>query len=224
MARITVLLNDIIKLSENSETGEPRPSKAAAICDLAGAGGVAIALRKGEFTPAYDQIIKGIKGVLGIPLALVVPADDKSIEKIIDLAPSMAVLTEIVPGDGDYVARLQVANIIAAIEITPDLDQVKAAAKMKADYIAIDTTLYCVERSLSVKVDVLNRIAKAAALAERLSLGVIATGPMTLNDVAKLADIEQIEDYFIGHELISKALLFGLEESIAEFKDEVSGL
>ncbi len=224
MPRITVLLDDIIILSELSESGEPRPAKASAICDLAGAGGVAIGLRKGEITPEHERIIKGIKGVLGIPLALIIPADDKSIEKTIDLSPSMAVLADIVPGDSDYVARLQVANIIVAIEITPDLDQVKAAAKMKADYIAIDVSQYCTEKSLSVKVDLLNTIAKAAALAERLSIGVLVTGPMTLNDVSKLAEIDQVEDYFIGHELVSKALLFGLEESIAEFKDEISSV
>ncbi len=222
MPRITVLLDDIIILSELSVTGEPRPAKASAICDLAGAGGVAISLRKGEITPEYERIVSGIKGVLGIPLALIVPADSKSIEKTIDMAPSMAVLADIVPGDSDYVARLQVANIIAAIEITPDLDQVKAAAKMKADYVAIDISQYCTENSLSVRVDLLNNLSKAAALAERLSMGVIVTGPMTLNDINKISEIEQIEDYFIGHELISKAILFGLEESIAEFKDSIT--
>lgn len=224
MPRITVLLDDIIILAGLSEKGEPRPAKASAICDLAGAGGVAIGLRNGDITPNNERIIKGIKGVLGIPLALIIPSDDKSIEKTIDMSPSMAVLADIVPGDSDYVARLQVANIIVAIEITPDLDQVKAAVKMKADYVAIDISQYCTENSLSVKVDLLNNIAKAAALAERLSMGVIVTGPMTLNDVAKLAEIEQVEDFFVGHELISKALLFGLEESIAEFKDEISGV
>jgi pyridoxine 5-phosphate synthase len=218
MARITVVLDDIIKLSRIGLTGEPKPSKAAAVCDLAGAGGVAIRIKKGEFNPEYEKYIKGIKEVLGIPLALIVPPDDRVIEKVLDLSPSMAVLAETAVQDSDYVSRLQVADIIVAIEISVDLDQVKSAAKMKADYIAIDVAPYCNETSLSARVDLLNKISKAAALAERLSIGVILSGPMTLNDVDRLAEIEQVEDFFIGHELIGKAVLFGLEDSIMEFK------
>ena len=222
MARITVVLDDIVGLSHNSITGEPRPAKVAAICDLAGAGGVAILIKDGNFTSEYEKTVRSVKEVLGIPLALIIPPSDKAIEKTLDLAPSMAVLTDIASGDTDSVSRLQVANIIVAVGITPDLDQVKAAAKMKADYVAIDVMSFCTEKSLSARVDLLNTISKVAALAERLSIGVIAIGPMQMNDVIKLADIEQIEDFFIGHELIAKAILFGLEDAIAEFKAEVN--
>ena len=222
MARITVVLDDIINLSLNSPTGEPKPAKTAALCDLAGAGGVAIRIEDGNINPEYERIIKSIKEVLGIPLALMLPVDERAFEKAIDLAPSMVVLGEHVPGDGDYVSRIQVANIIAAIEISPELDQVKAAAKMKADYVAIDVSSFCSEKNLAARVDILNRISKAAALAERLSVGVIVTGPMTMADLARLADIEPIEDFFVGHELISKAVMFGLEDSIAEFKSEIN--
>ena len=220
MARITVILDDIIMLSQMSLSGEPKPAKAAAISDLAGAGGIAVKINRGDINSEYERTIKSVKEVLGIPLAMIIPADDRVIEKTLDLGPKMAVLADTVPGDSDYVSRLQVANIIVAVETAPDLDQVKAAAKMKADYVAIDASGYCSEKSIAVRVDLLNKIAKAAALAERLSMGVIITGPLTLNDVAKLSDIVQIEDFFVGHELIAKAVLFGLEDAIAEFKAE----
>jgi pyridoxine 5'-phosphate synthase PdxJ len=70
-------------------------------------------------------------------------------------------------------------------------------------------------------VDLLNKIAKAAALAERLAIGAIVMGPITLYDLSKLAEIEQIEDFFIGHELIAKAVLAGLKTAISEFKAEL---
>ena len=222
MARVTVLIDDIIKLSQASISGEPKPSKVAALCDLAGAGGVAVQIKDGDITPERERIIKGLKEVLGIPLALIIPADNRAVEKAIDLAPSMVMLADVIPGDSDYVSRLQVANIIVAIEISPDLDQVKAAAKMKADYIAIDVSSYCTEKNLSARVDILNRISKVAALAERLNIGVIIIGPITLTDIAKLAEIEAIEDFFIGHAIISKAIMFGLEDAIAEFKSEIN--
>ena len=94
--------------------------------------------------------------------------------------------------------------------------------RMKGETVEEVAAAASVMRDLSTRVDVLNRIAKAAALAERLSVGVIVTGPISLADLAKLSDIESIEDYFIGHEVISKAVMFGLEDSIAEFKSEVN--
>ena len=70
--------------------------------------------------------------------------------------------------------------------------------------------------------DILNKISKTAALAERLNVGVIITGPVTLTEITRLAEIEAIEDFFIGHAIISKAIMFGLNDAIAEFKTEVN--
>lgn len=221
MSRITVILDQVINLSQHSSTGEPNPAKAAALCELAGAGGVAVQIKDSSITPRYERIIKSIKDVLGIPLALVISADDNTIDKVIDLKPDMIVIRDYLPGHDDYIARLQVSNIITAIEITPEIDQVKASAKLKADYVAINTTSFCTEKNLSVRVDILNMIAKTAALAERLSMGVIVTGPITQTDLAKLSQIEQVEDYFIGHEIISRALLHGIEKAVAGFKTEI---
>ena len=223
MARITVVLDELIDFSQKEQTGEPKPAKAAALCELAGAGGVAFHLNQDSLTRTYDRLVRSIKDVLGIPLALIIPAHEKTIEKTIELKPDIAVLTDFIPGDNDFIARLQVAGIIAGIETAPDIDRVKAAAKAKADYVALNTTDFCREKSLSLRVDMLNKIAKAAALAERLTMGVIATGPLTTADLSKLSCIEQVEDVFIGHELLSRAMLFGLSPALDLFKKEVSG-
>jgi len=222
MPRITALLDEIIELSRNDEKGEPRPAKVAAMCELGGARGVAIDIKDGEITPHYEHLIKSIKEVLGIPLMVVIPAKDKTIDKLIDLAPDMVILRGLPANGESQVARLQVANIIAGIEITPDIDLVKEAAKQKADYVAINISAYTNEKNLSAKVDIFNRISKAAALAERLALGVVATGSMKTADLGKLAEISQIEDFLIGHELVWKSILFGLERAMAEIKSEIA--
>ena len=183
---------------------------------------MAIQIRDGNITSYYERAIKSIKDVLGIPLALVIPTRDNTIEKVIDLAPDMVVLCDYLPGDEDKVSRLQVSNIITAIEITPQSDRVKASAKMKADYVVIDSASFCKEKNLSTRVDLLNNISKAAALAERLSIGVIISGPIVQADLAKLSQIEQVEDFFIGHEVISKAVLFGFRDALSELKSEIS--
>ncbi|MCD6162767.1 MAG: pyridoxine 5'-phosphate synthase [candidate division Zixibacteria bacterium] len=223
MARITVILDEVINLAQYGNTGEPNPAKAAALCELAGAGGVALQMDVSDITPRYERTVKSVKDVLGIPLALIMPAHEKAVEKTIELSPNMAVLNDYIDNDDNYITRLQIANIVTAVKVLPEIAYVKTAAKRKADYIAIDTTSFCEEKSLSIRVDILNNISKAAALAERLSMGVIAAGPLTLADIDKLARVEQIEDFFIGHELISKAVLFGFEKAIAVVRDEIGG-
>jgi pyridoxine 5-phosphate synthase len=216
MPRITALLDEIIELSQNGSTGEPRPAKVAAMCELSGAKGVAIDIKGGEITPQYERLIKSIKEVLGIPLMVITPAEDKTVGRLIDLAPDLVILRSASANKESQVARLQVANIVVGVEIKPDIDQVKAVAKQKADYVAIDVSAYGSEKNLSARVDILNNISKAAALAERLALGVIASGSIKIGDLAKLAEINQIEEFLIGHELIAKSILFGLGQALAE--------
>jgi len=149
MARITVIFDEVIDLSLKSDTGEPNPAKAAVLCEMAGCGGVAIQIKDGNLTPRLERTIKSIKDVLGISLALIVSADDKIIEKVLDLQPDLVVLNNYIPGDNNYVSRLQVSNIITALEILPEIDQVKTSAKLKADYVLIDVTSFCREKDLS---------------------------------------------------------------------------
>ena len=150
------------------------------------------------------------------------PAADKAINKLIDMAPDLVILRGPLASGESQIARLQVANIVVGVEIKPDIDQVKSVAKQKADYVAIDVSAYGEEKNLSSKVDTLNKIAKAAALAERLALGVIASGSIKIADLAKLAEISQVEDFIMGHELIAKSILFGLGKAMAEIKSEIA--
>lgn len=222
MPRVTVLLDEIIELSQNGSTGEPRPAKVAAMCELSGAKGLAIGIKGGEITPQYESLIRSVKEVLGIPLMVLAPAADKTINRLIDMAPDLVILRGPLASGESQIARLQVANIVVGVEIKSDIDQVKSVAKQKADYVAIDVSAYGEEKNLSSRVDILNKIAKAAALAERLALGVIASGSIKIADLAKLAEISQVEDFIMGHELIAKSILFGLGQAMAEIKSEIA--
>jgi len=67
MARITVIIDDIIKLSQGSITGEPKPSKVAALCDLAGAGGVLYGIAYPQINP-FMGVMPGLKAFVAAVL------------------------------------------------------------------------------------------------------------------------------------------------------------
>jgi pyridoxine 5'-phosphate synthase PdxJ len=118
----------------------------------------------------------------------------------------------------DYITKCSF-RYIAAVIIPPELDLVKDAAKMKADYVVIDVTGYCAEQGYSNKIVIFDKIAKAAALAKRLSMGAIIYGPLTAGEITKFAELEGVEEFFIGREMAAKAILNGLEKTLSAFKE-----
>jgi len=193
-------------------------SQAASLCELAGADGVAYAVGHEGLNPVEEKTIKLLKDIVSIPLAVIIPTADRAAEKIIELRPDMVGVTTINSNTQDFITRLQVADIVTAVRTDPDIEMVRDAAKIKADYVILDATQYCKEKSLSNKLAMLDKIAKAAGLAKRLSMGTILGGPLALSDIAKFGEIEGIEEFFIGHGLAAKAVLFGLEKAIHTYK------
>jgi pyridoxine 5'-phosphate synthase PdxJ len=219
MIRITVLLNEIYNLvGVKDGRGMGFKAQAASICELAGADGLAYRISSESFNQTDDRTVRLLKEIAHIPVALIIPGTDREVEKAIDLKPDMAVLLNSGAGTQDQITRLQVADIIAAVMMGPELDLVKDSAKMKADYVVLDVTGYCAEQSYSNKIVMFDKIAKAAALAKRLSMGAIIYGPLTAGEMTKFAELEGVEEFFVGQEMAAKAILNGLEKTLATFK------
>jgi pyridoxine 5'-phosphate synthase PdxJ len=219
MIRITVLLNEIYNLNGVKEgRGLGFKAQAASICELAGADGLAYRISSDSFNQADERTVRLLKEISHIPIALVIPGSDREVEKTIDLKPDMAVILSSGASTQDYITRLQVSDIIAAVMMGPELDLIKDAAKMKADYVVIDVTSYCTEQSYSNKIVIFDKVAKAAALAKRLSMGAIIYGPLTPGEMTKFAELEGVEEFFVGQEMAAKAILNGLEKTLNTFK------
>jgi pyridoxine 5'-phosphate synthase PdxJ len=222
MARLTIVLNEICGITSAKESTKSCPAaQAAVMAESAGAEGVAYRIDTAGFTPSEEKVIKIIREVVEIPLAIIIPANDKSIEKVVDLKPDMVVLYNYTAGVQEQITRLQVSDIVTALLMSPDLDQIKDAAKIKADYTVLDVTSYCIEKSLSNKMTLLEKIAKASALSKRLSMETIISGPLRMTDLPKFAGLEGVEEFFMGQELASKAVMFGLEKAICRFKTAI---
>jgi pyridoxine 5'-phosphate synthase PdxJ len=219
MIRITVLLNEIYNLvgARDGRTAGFK-AQAAAICELAGADGLAYKIGSDSFGPNDEKTFRLLKEIAHVPIALMVPATDREVEKTIDLKPDMAVLLNGGVNAQDQITRLQVSDIIAAVMMGPELDLVKDAAKMKADYVVLDVSGYCAEQSYSSKIVIFDKVAKAAALAKRLSMGAIIYGPLTVGEMPKFAELEGVEEFFIGQEMAARSILNGLEKTLATFK------
>ena len=85
--------------------------------------------------------------------------------------------------------------------------------------VELHTGEYAEARDAEEEMAQLDRIRNGAILADKLSLGVSAGHGLTYQNVAEIAAIEQIEELNIGHSIISRAVLVGLERAVMDMLD-----
>jgi pyridoxine 5-phosphate synthase len=112
--------------------------------------------------------------------------------------------------------ELRGAGIHVSLFVDPVLDQVKMAAKLEANAVELNTGLYSDLPMDSDATAELARLRDAARLANRLGLRVLAGHGLNLQNVGPVAAIPEVEELNIGHSLIGRAVLVGLERAVSE--------
>ncbi|HET6923998.1 MAG TPA: pyridoxine 5'-phosphate synthase, partial [Anaeromyxobacteraceae bacterium] len=120
------------------------------------------------------------------------------------------------------VKTLKDAEIQVSLFIDPDLDQVKAAHRLEAEVVELHTGRYCEARLASDRRRELARIVDAAKAATRLGLKVAAGHGLNYQNLLPVAAIQEIEEFNIGHAIVSRAVLVGMERAVREMKDLIS--
>ena len=117
------------------------------------------------------------------------------------------------------IAKLREGGIVVSLFIDPDISQIKASAKVGADVVELHTGEYANATHAEEAIAQLERIRNGAILADKLNLGVSAGHGLTYQNVAEIAAIEQIEELNIGHSIIARAVLVGLERAVMDMLD-----
>jgi pyridoxine 5-phosphate synthase len=116
-------------------------------------------------------------------------------------------------------SALRDAGIGVSFFIDPDLGQVTAARDAGATIVEIHTGKYCDARGDAERRAELERIVKAASAAASLGLTVAAGHGLHYSNVDPIAAIPEIEELNIGHAIIARAVLVGLERAVREMKE-----
>ena len=224
MARITIDLEPLAGLYGNNTDLVKAIVKNALACEIAGADGVVINGGK-DFDQARRKVVNILVDSLEIALAVRIGAEEKPLSIMQDIKPAMAIISFDRDKKGllaSAVTSLQIENILVALDIPTEMEYVKEAAKLKADYIIVNCAAYCAARTLNAQLDELEKITKLAGLCSRLSLGVIAAGPFTPHHVSKMRNTNQIEEYITGLPFFSNSLIHGYEKTIDALKSSLA--
>jgi pyridoxine 5-phosphate synthase len=240
MKRLNVNIDHIATIRQARRTNEPNPASAAVICELAGADGITTHLRS-DRRHIQDDDLTALKQVIVTHLNVEMAATEEMISIATRVKPDVVSLVPERPqeitteGGLDVLAnqkavssairQLTGSGIFVSLFIDPDPRQIRAAAKLKAFQVELCTAKYAqlcehpgdatVRRTREIAVE-LDRLRKAARAAASAGLHVAVGHGLTYRNIAPVASIPEVEEFNIGHNIIARASLVGLDRAVRE--------
>ncbi len=232
--RLGVNVDHVATLREARKAREPDPVAAAVLAELAGADGLTIHLR-GDRRHIQDRDLQLLRKVTQTRLNLEMAANPAMVTLAATHKPDHATLVperrEEVTTEGGLdvllnqnlvrktVVDLKEAGVAVSIFVDPDYDQIKAIAKLGVGIIEINTAKYAEaahEEPARAEAEKVSQVARASA---RLGLRVFAGHGLTYRNVGRIVAIPEIEELNIGHSIVARAALVGMERAVREMKD-----
>jgi pyridoxine 5-phosphate synthase len=231
MAKLGLNVDHIATVRQARGGVEPDPVTAAALGELAGAEGITIHLRE-DRRHIQDRDLEILRRTVKSKLNLEMAATQEMVRIALKVKPEQVTLVpekrqELTTEGGldvivnlklitDTVKRLRDGGIIVSLFVDPNQEQVKAANKTGADYIEIHTGAYAEALTWPAQERELEAIDAAIKLARKVGLGVNAGHGLNYINIKALAAIGGIEEYNIGHSIIARALLVGLDRAVKD--------
>jgi len=237
MIRLNVNIDHIATIRQARRGVEPSVVGAAVLADLAGADGITVHLR-GDRRHIQDEDLRVLRSIVKTHLNLEMAVTEEMIRIACEVLPNTATLVperveEITTEGGldvaaheavvrDCVAQLDDSGLLVSIFVDPDLNQIEAAQRTGARQIEICTSAYAelTEPGASSTPgsieDELHRISECATKASEMGLLVAAGHGLTYRNVARIAEIYPIEELNIGHNIVARASMVGLERAVRE--------
>jgi pyridoxine 5-phosphate synthase len=114
------------------------------------------------------------------------------------------------------IQRLHRGGIPVSLFVDPQKDQIKASGDLGARAIEIHTGHYCEAKTRSQEDEELKKILDAVAEASHRNLQIAAGHGLNYINVERVAEIKEIEELNIGHSIIARAVLVGLDRAVRE--------
>jgi pyridoxine 5-phosphate synthase len=231
MVKLGLNVDHVATVREARKTNEPDPVAAAMAAELAGVDGIVCHLRE-DRRHIQDRDLKLLRQVVRTHLNLEMAATDQMVKIALETGPNMVTLVpekrqEVTTEGGldvqgifdhlrEVIPSLQNGGILVSLFIDPDVEQIKAGARLSADYVEIHTGLYAEAKDAQEESDELEKIRHACGIAARLGFGVAAGHGLTYHNVRPIARIPEVEELNIGHTIISRAIMTGTERAVRE--------
>jgi len=230
--RLGVNIDHVATIRNARGGAHPDPVRAAKLAAAAGADGITAHLRE-DRRHISDADIAALAREIALPLNLEMAATETMLAIALHHRPHAACLVperrqELTTEGGldvagahdrlaPFVARLAQAGIRTSLFIDPDEKQVRAARTIGAPVVELHTGAYCDAAGVA-RTRELERLRRAAALADELGLECHAGHGLSFETVGAVAAIPTIVELNIGHFLIGEAIFGGLDSAIKRMR------
>jgi pyridoxine 5-phosphate synthase len=237
MTKLGVNLDHIATIRQARQAIEPDPVAAAILAELAGADGITVHLRS-DRRHIQDNDVVRLRATLTTRLNMEMAATPEMVRIACELLPDQATLVPEKPNEITTEGGLNVVvnrdSVVAAIQtlaekgihvslfIDPDKEQVDAAADLGASMIELNTRAYAEATPKSPDLagpalqQELMKIIQAAERGKKKGLAILAGHGLTYRNVRLISDIPEIEELNIGHNIIARASLVGMDRAVRE--------
>jgi len=231
MPRLGVNIDHVATVRQTRGVAYPDPVTAAGIVELAGAGGIVCHLRE-DRRHIQDRDLRLLREVVQTRLNLEMAATEEMIRIALATKPEIVTLVpekrEELTTEGGLdvvknlrslkkaIQRLQKGGIPVSLFVDPNKNQVKASEEVGANAIEIHTGHYCNANTLVLQDEELKKILDAVSEASHRNLQIAGGHGLNYVNVKRIAEIKEIEELNIGHSIIARAVLVGLDRAVRE--------
>lgn len=238
MARVAINVDHVATVRQARLASEPDPVSAAALAELAGAQGIVVHLRE-DRRHIQDRDVEILRRTVKTKLNLEMAATEEMVKIALRIRPEVVTLVpekrqELTTEGGldvalheqslkDVIKKLHDGNMAVSLFINADSSLIKIAHRLEADYVELHTGTFAEAKTFTSRQEEFERVLMAAKLANKLGLGVHAGHGVDYRNVLWLRKISEIEEFSIGHAVIARAVLTGLERAVQEMIALVNG-
>ena len=223
MAGLMVNVDHIATIREARGIDEPDPVIAAALAEFAGCDGIIVHLRE-DRRHIQDRDLELLRKTVKTKLNLEMASVPEMVRIAQKIKPDMATL---VPEKRKELTTEGGLNVIAnrrSMFIDPNPKQIEVSKEeIEADCIEIHTGAFSDAKSLRQEEVELQKIIDAVELASQLGLGINAGHGLDYHNIKKVVTIEEIEEFSIGHSIVARAVMVGMEKAVREMLTLIKG-
>jgi pyridoxine 5-phosphate synthase len=231
MPYLAINVDHVATVRQARGGAEPDPVLAAGICELAGAEGIVVHLRE-DRRHIQDRDVRILRQTVKTKLNLEMAVTAEIIDFALDIVPDMVTMVpekrkelttegglDVLANSkkiGKAIEKMRKAGIPVSLFVDPDATQIQAALDVGATFVELHTGRYCDASTEDEQEQEFRLIEQSAELAFESGLRVNAGHGLDYRNTAPIAALPSIEELSIGHAVISRAVMVGLDQAVRE--------
>jgi pyridoxine 5-phosphate synthase len=235
--QLEVNVDHVATLRQARLIDEPDPVTAAALAELAGADGIIVHLRE-DRRHIQDRDLQLLRQAVKTRLNLEMAATEEMLNIAREVKPDLVTLVpekrqELTTEGGlevagqrdflrDYIHKLKDSGLTVSLFVDPVAVQIDAAKEVGAVWVELHTGTYADAEAPAEAQRLFQELLAAARHARSLGLRVKCGHGLNYRNIKRFRGLAEFEEFSIGHAIMARAILVGIERAVREMVELVN--